>query len=77
MKCSNRLRKSYFSRLIGELRFLIQDAQEQGLRERGRELDEMIEQLRQDYLQIDHHFYTETLVGRRRTKDDVVSHHDA
>jgi len=77
MKCSSRLRKSYFSRLIGELRFLIQDAQEQGLRERGRELDEMIERLRQDYLQIDHHFYTETLVGRRRTKDDVVSHHDA
>jgi hypothetical protein len=77
MKCSSRLRKSYFSRLIDELRFLIQDAQEQGLKERARELDEMIERLRQDHLQIDHRFYAETLVGRRRIKDDVVSHHDA
>jgi DNA primase len=77
MKCSSRLRKSYFSRLIDELRFLIQDAQEQGLKERARELDEMIERLRRDHLQIDHRFYAETLVGRRRIKDDVVSHHDA
>ena len=77
MKCSSRLRKSYFSRLIGELRFLIQDAQEEGAEERVRELDGMIEELRRDYLQIDHRFYAETFVGRRRIKDGVISHHDA
>ena len=76
MKCSSRLRKSYFSRLIEELRFLIQDAQEEGAEERVRELDGMIEELRQDYLQIDHRFYAETLVGKRRIKDGMIPHHD-
>ena len=64
VKCSMRLRKKYLSRLIGELRFVQQDAQEHGTQERVRELNEMIDDLTRDYLQIDQRTYAATLAGR-------------
>jgi len=66
VKCSMRLRKKYLSRLIGELRFVQQDAQETGTEERVREINEMIEDLTGDYLQIDQRAYAATLAGRSR-----------
>ncbi len=64
VKCSMRLRKKYLSHLIGELRFVHQDAQEHGTEERVRELNEVIENLTRDYLQIDQRAYAATLAGR-------------
>lgn len=64
VKCSMRLRKKYLSRLIGELRFVQQDAQEHGTEERVRELNEIIDDLTRDYLQIDQRVYAATLAGR-------------
>jgi hypothetical protein len=64
VKCSMRLRKKYLSHLIGELRFVHQDAQEHGTEERVRELNEVIENLTRDYLQIDQRVYAATLAGR-------------
>jgi len=64
VKCSMRLRKKYLSRLIGELRFVQQDAQEHGTEERVRELNEIIDDLARDYLQIDQRAYAATLAGR-------------
>ncbi len=64
VKCSMRLRKKYLSRLIGELRFVQQDAQEHGTEERVRELNEIIDDLTRDYLQIDQRAYAVTLAGR-------------
>ena len=64
VKCSMRLRKKHLSRLIGELRFMHQDAQEHGTEERVRELNEIIDDLTRDYLQIDQRAYAATLAGR-------------
>ncbi|TEU12787.1 MAG: DNA primase [Anaerolineales bacterium] len=64
VKCSMRLRKKYLSHLIGELRFVHQDAQEHGTEERVRELNEIIDDLTRDYLQIDQRAYAATLAGR-------------
>ena len=75
LKCSTRLRKQYLSRLIGELRFLQMDAQEQGAEERLRELRAMTDRLTRDYYQIDRRFYAATLVGRRHAKDQAGSNH--
>ncbi|MBC7315212.1 MAG: DNA primase [Chloroflexi bacterium] len=75
LKCSTRLRKQYLSRLIGELRFLQMDAQEQGAEERLRELRAMTDRLTRDYYQIDRRFYAATLVGRRNAKDQAGSNH--
>jgi DNA primase len=70
IKCATRLRKSHLSRLIGELRFVQQDAQEQGDSARVKELNQMMERLRQEYLQIDHTSYAVTLVGRRKAREN-------
>ncbi len=75
LKCSTRLRKQYLSRLIGELRFLQMDAQEQGAEERLRELRALTDRLTRDYYQIDRRFYAATLVGRRQAKDQAGSNH--
>jgi len=64
VKCSMRLRKRHLSRLIRELSFVQQDAQEHGTQERVRELNEMIEELTRDHLQIDQQAYAATLAGR-------------
>ncbi|MBC7256352.1 MAG: hypothetical protein H5T66_09665, partial [Chloroflexi bacterium] len=75
LKCSTRLRKQYLSRLIGELRFLQMDAQEQGAEDRLRELRAITDRLTRDYYQIDRRFYAATLVGRRHAKDQTGSNH--
>lgn len=75
LKCSTRLRKQYLSRLIGELRFLQIDAQEQGAQERLRELRAMTDRLTRDYYQIDRRFYAATLAGRRQAKDQIGPNH--
>ncbi|MEA3408228.1 MAG: DNA primase [Chloroflexota bacterium] len=66
IKCATRFRKRHISQLIGELYFLQRDAQEEGARERVRELDEKIEQLRRTYLHIDQRFHAATFVGRSK-----------
>ena len=50
VKCSVRLRKDHLARLIRDLRFMQQDAQEEGAEDRVRELNETIEPLARDYL---------------------------
>ncbi|OGO05187.1 MAG: hypothetical protein A2Y73_08700 [Chloroflexi bacterium RBG_13_56_8] len=66
VKCATRLRKTYLSQLIRDLRFVQQDAQEEGDEERVRELNAMIEQLTHDYLRIDRRFHAATLFGRNQ-----------
>ncbi|MGI5915019.1 MAG: DNA primase [Anaerolineae bacterium] len=74
-KSAMRLRKSHISRLIRELRFVQQDAQEQGLDDQVRELNETIEHLRRDYLQVDQRYYAATLVGRKQARESLVTNH--
>ncbi len=66
IKCATRLHKRHISRLINELCFLQRDAQKEGSRERVRELDEKIEQLRRTYLRIDQRFHAATFIGRSK-----------
>jgi DNA primase len=73
MKCFTRLRKSYLSRLIHDLRFVLQDAQEQGAQERVRELNAMIEQLTRDYFESDKRSYAATLLGRKKAREGSAS----
>lgn len=69
LKGATRLRKLHLSRLISELRFLQQEAQEQGPAERLRELSAMIDRLTRDYLQIDQRYHAATLMGRRQSRE--------
>ncbi len=71
-KCSTRLRKNHLLRLIRELRFVQQDAQEEGAAERSLELCGMIEQLTRYCLEIDRGAYSATLMGRKRNKENVI-----
>ncbi|MBC7234252.1 MAG: DNA primase [Chloroflexi bacterium] len=66
IKCATRLQKQYLGRLLRELRYLQQSAQEEGSAERVRELNETIERLRRDYREIDRRFYAATLLGRTK-----------
>ena len=66
MKCSTRLRKNQLARLIRELRFMQQDAQEDGLEDGVRELNRAIDQLTRDHLEIDQRYYAATLIGRSK-----------
>jgi DNA primase len=70
-----RLRKGHISRLMRELRFIQQDAQEQGLSEQVKQLNETIEQLRREYLQVDHRIHAATLVGRKQAREGLVTNH--
>lgn len=72
LKCSTRLRKSYLLRLIRELRFVQQDAQEEGAAERVLELCGMIDQLTRHCLEIDRRAYAATLIGRRQSKEKAA-----
>jgi len=72
LKCSARLRKDYLARLIQDLRFVQQEAQEEGAEERVRELNQRIEQVRRDYLAIDQGFYAVTLVGRKHNRGNPL-----
>lgn len=75
IKCAIRLRKAHLSRLISELRFLQQEAQEQGPAERFRELTAMIDGLTRESLQIDQRFHAATFVGRRQLREQSNSDH--
>lgn len=77
LKCSTRLHKTYLSRLIRELRFVQQDEQERGDRERLRELNEIVDALTRDYLRIEQRFHAVTLVGRKRTRTGAMPNHEA
>ena len=68
LKCATRLRRQQILRRIEELRFVQQDSQEQGLKERVRELNAQIKLLTTEYLQIERRFYAATFVGRRNTE---------
>lgn len=74
-KGATRLRKLHLSRLIGELRFLQQEAQEQGPAERLRQLSETIDELTRDYLQIDQRYHAATLIGRRQSREHTEAGH--
>jgi DNA primase len=74
-KGAMRLRKLYLTRLIAELKFMQQDAQDQGPGERPRELCEMIDRLTRDYLQIDQRYYAATFGGRRQSREQTSSGH--
>ena len=66
VKSAVRLQKGHLARLIRELQFLQQDAQEHGQEQSLRDLNHLIEELRQDYLLIDQRYYAATLVRRPR-----------
>ena len=73
MKCSIRLRRDYLSRLIHDLRFVLQDAQEQGAQERVREVNAMMEQLTRERYESDRRSYAATLLGRKKAREDSAS----
>ena len=75
VKSAIRLRKQRISGLIQELRFALQDAQEQTHLEDARQLNESIEQLTRDYLQIDQRYYAATYIGRKNTRDKTLANH--
>ncbi|MHB0858467.1 MAG: DNA primase [Anaerolineae bacterium] len=66
LKCSTRLKKSYLSRLIRDLRFVLQDAQDDGNEAQLREMNALIDGLTRDYHQIDRRSYAATFVGRKQ-----------
>jgi DNA primase len=65
-KVSVRLRRDHLGRLLRELRFMLQDAQEEGDEERVQALNHMIDPLARDYLDVDRRSYAVTLVGRSK-----------
>lgn len=65
-KVSVRLRRDHLGRLLRELRFMLQDAQEEGDEERVQVLNRMIDPLARDYLDVDRRSYAVTLVGRSK-----------
>ena len=67
-KCATRLRREQILRRIEELRFMQQDSQEQGLKERVRELNAQIMLLTAEYLQTERRFHAATFVGRRNAE---------
>jgi DNA primase len=71
MKCSTRLQKSHLSRLVRELRFVQQDAHQEGATERERELNEIIERLMHDYRQVEQRFNATTFIGRSKPSSRI------
>lgn len=67
-KCAARLRRQQVLRRIEELRFVQQDAQEQGESERVREINAQVQRLMAECLEIERRFYAATYVGRRNTE---------
>jgi len=65
-KVTVRLRRDHLGRLLRELRFMLQDAQEEGDEERVHALNRMIDPLARDYLDVDRRSYAVTLVGRSK-----------
>jgi len=66
LKCAIRLRLTFLSRSLNELRFVLEDAQEEGDQDRVREINARIERLTKDYLEIHRQSYAVSLVGRGR-----------
>ncbi len=64
-KCAARLRRHRVLQRIEELRFVQQDAQEQGQGDLVRELNLQLQQLTAECLEIERRFYATTYVGRR------------
>jgi DNA primase len=71
MKCSARLQKSHLSRLVRELRFVQQDAHQEGSEERVRQLNEIIERLMRDYRQVEQRFNAATFIGRSKPNSRI------
>jgi hypothetical protein len=67
LKSSLRLRKHHLAHLIREVRFLQQDAQEQGL-ERAQEFNALIDRLAREYQYADQRAHAVTYVGRRSSR---------
>ncbi len=67
-KCAARLRRQQILRRVEELRFVQQDAQEQGQSERVHELNAQVQQLTAECLEIERRFYAATYVGRRNAE---------
>lgn len=72
-KCATRLQGHQVQRRIEELRFAQQDAQEQGLLERVRELNAQIRQLTLERLEIERRSFAATYVGRRTAEPNVTN----
>jgi len=72
-KSSTRLRKSYLTHLIGELRFVQQDAQQEGDRETILQLNQTIKQLTQEYREIERRYHAATFQGRRQNREQWTS----
>ncbi len=70
-KSALRLRQALLSRSLADLRFLLQDAQEQGSQDEAQHLNALIEQCTRDYLEVHRQYYAVTLVGRSRKGSDV------
>ncbi|MHB1296122.1 MAG: DNA primase [Anaerolineae bacterium] len=66
LKCSTRLKKSHLSRLIRDLRFVLQDAQDDGNEAQLRDINALIDGLTRDYHLIDQRSYAATFVGRKQ-----------
>jgi DNA primase len=66
LKCALRLRKSYLLRLVRELRFVQQDAQEQGDQGQIQEINATIDRLTREQREVDRRFHGITLWGRKK-----------
>ncbi|MBN1400230.1 MAG: DNA primase [Anaerolineae bacterium] len=73
LKSAARLHKRYLARLMQEYRFMQQDAQMQGTQDEIKRFNQMIEQLLQDYLDVDRCFHALTLVGRKQAHRSSLS----
>ncbi|MFO7698015.1 MAG: DNA primase [Anaerolineae bacterium] len=67
IKCCMRLRRQEISRRIEELRFIQQDAQDEGQLDLARELSTQIAGLTSEHLRIERRFQAATYVGRRQS----------
>jgi DNA primase len=73
LKSSARLCKSHLTRLIREVRFLQQDAQEQDAPDQVGQLNRVIDELMHDYLRIEQRYHATTMAGRRGSREKLTS----
>jgi DNA primase len=71
VKSAMRLRQAHLSRSLSDLRFLQQDAQEEGDDEEAHRLNALIEDCRREYLEVHRQSYAVTLFGRSRRGSDL------
>jgi hypothetical protein len=65
-KVAMRLRRDHLGRLLRELGFMLQDAQEEGDEERVQALNRMIDPLAREHQDVDRRSHAVTLVGRSK-----------